>query len=81
MSHGHPWFPILGHSRVPTLGQSRGPSLGDFRGPRLGDPRGPRLKQGWRGGQEPPWAGLLELLPPGTRPTDALMPCCPPLAG
>jgi anti-sigma regulatory factor (Ser/Thr protein kinase) len=90
MSHGHPRFPILGHSRVPTLGQSRGPSLDDFRGPSLGDPRGPRLddfsdpslgdprgpslKQGWRGGQEPPWAGLLKLLPPGTRPTDALLP-------
>jgi anti-sigma regulatory factor (Ser/Thr protein kinase) len=82
MSHGHPRFPILGHSRAPALGhsrapmrgQSRGPSQGGLSGSSLGHLPGPSLKQGWRGGQEPPWAGLLELLPPGTRPGDALRP-------
>jgi anti-sigma regulatory factor (Ser/Thr protein kinase) len=64
MSHGHPRLPILGSPRGPMLGPPQAPMLG----------HSPILNESWRGGQEPPWAGLPELLSPGTGPSGALVP-------
>jgi anti-sigma regulatory factor (Ser/Thr protein kinase) len=53
-------------------GYPRAPILGHLRAPILGHPRAPI--PGWRGGQEPPSAGLPELLSSGTGPPAALLP-------
>jgi anti-sigma regulatory factor (Ser/Thr protein kinase) len=74
MSHGHPRFPILGSPRAPMLGQPRAPMLGQPRAPMLGNPGDPFLTESWHGGQEPPWAGLPELLPPAAVPSGAPLP-------
>jgi hypothetical protein len=58
MSHRQPRLPMLGHRQVPMLGH----------------PPAPILNESWRGGQEPAWAGLPELLSLGTRPSGALLP-------
>ena len=66
MSHGYPRLPMLGSPPAPMLEPSRTPILGP--------PRAPVVKENGRGGQEPPWAGLPELLPPVTGPSGALLP-------
>jgi anti-sigma regulatory factor (Ser/Thr protein kinase) len=64
MSHGPPRLPILGIPHAPTLGQA----------PILGHPHAPILNESWREGQEPPWAGLPELLSPALGSSGALLP-------
>jgi anti-sigma regulatory factor (Ser/Thr protein kinase) len=74
MSHGHPGRPILGSPPAPMLGPSGAPVLGHRRAPILGPCHAPVLLESWHEGQEPPWAGLPELLSPGTEPSGALQP-------
>jgi hypothetical protein len=65
MFHGHPRLPSPGSPRAPMLGPHQAPAL--QRSPII-------LNESWRGGQEPPWAGLPELLWPGARASGALEP-------
>jgi anti-sigma regulatory factor (Ser/Thr protein kinase) len=44
-------------------------SHGHLRAPKLGRPGAALLQEGWRESQELPWAGLADLLSPGTGPS------------
>jgi anti-sigma regulatory factor (Ser/Thr protein kinase) len=72
MPYGHPRLPILGSPPAPVL--EPGPMLGP--GPMLEQPS--VLKESWRGGQEPPWAGLPELLSGPSGALTARWVCCVP---
>jgi anti-sigma regulatory factor (Ser/Thr protein kinase) len=65
---------MLGPSGAPVLGPPHAPVLGSPHAPVLGPSHAPSLKESWREGQEPPWGGLPEWLPPGAGPADALLP-------
>jgi anti-sigma regulatory factor (Ser/Thr protein kinase) len=82
MSHGHPRLPIpgsprapmLGHPTAPMLGSPRAPMLGSPHAPWPGHPHAPGPTESWREGQEPPWPGPPEWLPPGVGASGALLP-------